>query len=225
MSAANLLPSAPPREDERLYPPLPEENIEMSRQVQTISNDQNFRLTEISKIEKEISVEVEHYRLVLKKYKKVRKVIHYSVVCLGGVTAALSSAAVATSLTGVGIVIGAPVAAVAAVSGAASTGLSVINKKLERKVNKHSRIHSLAVAEHDSINSSVSQALYDNNVSDTEFQLITREMQKYRQLNENLRSNFAQKQTNSRQPDIEQIKNQIRKEFRKKLATSSTDLN
>ena len=58
----------------------------------------------------------------------------------------------------------------------------------------------------------------------TEFQLITREMQKYRQLKENLRSNFAQKQTNSRQPDIEQIKNQIRKEFRKKLATSSTDL-
>ena len=172
----------------------------MSRQSQTISNDQNFRLTEISKIEKEISVEVEHYRLVLKKYKKVRKVIHYSMVCLGAVTAAMSSAAVATSLTGVGIVIGAPVAAVAAVSGAASTGLSVINKKLERKVNKHSRIHSPAVAKHDSINSSVSQA--DNNVSDTEFQLITREMQKYRQLEETLRSNFAQKQTNSRQPDI-----------------------
>ena len=225
MSAANVLPSAPPREDKGLYPPLPEENIEMSRQAQTISNDQNFRLTEISKIEKEISVEVEHYRLVLKKYKKVRKVIHYSVVCLGAVTAALSSAAVATSLTDVGIVIGAPVAAVsAAVSGAASTGLSVINKKLERKVNKHSRIHSLAVAKHDSINSSVSQALNDNNVSDTEFQLITREMQKYRQLKENLRSNFSQNQTNSRQPDVEQIKNQIRKEFRKKLA-ASTNLN
>ena len=52
--------------------------------------------------------------------------IHYFVVCLGAVTAALSSAAVATSLTGVGTVIGAPVDGVAAVSGAASTGLSVI---------------------------------------------------------------------------------------------------
>ena len=108
--------------------------------------------------------------------------IHYLVVCLGAVTAALSSAAVATSLTGVGTVIGAPVGGVAAVSGAASTGLSVIDKKLERKVNKHSRLHSLAVAKHYSINSSVSQALNDNNVSDTKFQLITREMQKYRQL-------------------------------------------
>ena len=206
MSSINVLPSAPPREDERLYPPLPKENIEMSRQAQTISNDQHFRLTEISKIEKEISVEVEHYRLVLKKYNKVRKAIHYSVVCLGAVTAALSSAAVATSLSGVGIVIGAPVAAVAAVSGAASTGLSVINKKLERKVNKYSRIHSLAVAKHDSINSSVSQALNDNNVSHTEFQLITREMQKYRQLKETLRSNFAQ----NKKIHVSQILNRLR---------------
>ena len=52
-------------------------------------NTEDFRLTEISKTEKEIADEVEHYRLVLKKYKKVRKVIHYSVVCLGAATAEL----------------------------------------------------------------------------------------------------------------------------------------
>ena len=117
-------------------------------------------------------------------------------VSLGTLTAVLSSGAFATSLTGVGIVIGAPVAAVAALSGGASTGLSVINKKLESKVNKHSRIHALAVSKHDSINSSVSQALDNNLVSDTEFKLITREMQKYRQLKETLRSNFTHKKTN-----------------------------
>jgi len=216
MSSANLLPpSAPPAENERrIYPSLPE-----------TTNAENFRLTEISKIEKEISAKVKHYRLVLKKYKKARKAIHYSVVGLGAITAALSSGAVATSLTGVGIVIGPPVAAIAALSGAVSTGLSVVNKKLERKVNKHSRIHSLAVAKHDSINSSVSQALNDNCVSDMEFQLITREMQKYSQLKETLRSNFAQKQTNPLQPDIEKIRNQTQQEFIKQLAESSTNLN
>ena len=57
------------------------------------------------------------------------------------------------------------------------------------------------MAKRDSINSSVSKALNDNHVSDTEFQLITREMQKYRQLKQNLRSHFAQKQTTSHQPD------------------------
>ena len=181
MSSANAIPSAPPGV-ENFYP------------EPTQPREHQGDREEISRIEKEIAGEVEHYRLVLKKYKKVQKVIHYSVVCLGAATAALSSGAVATSITGIGILVGAPVAAIAALSGAASTGLSVINKKLEQKVNKHTKIHALAVAKHDLINSSASQALDDNNVSDNEFKLIAREMQKYRQLRESLRSNFASKQ-------------------------------
>ena len=54
------------------------------------------------------------------------------------------------------------------------------------------------------------------------FQLITREMQKYRQLKETLRSNFARTQTNPIRPDIEKIRNQVRdqvrEEYIKKLA-------
>ena len=219
--ASNVLPTAPEyRETEMqntLYPNLP-----------TTPNAENFRLTEISKCLREINTEIEHYRLVLKKYKKVRKVIHYSVVSLGAMTTVLSSGAVATSLTGLGALVGVPLGAIAIFSGSASAGLSVINKKLERKVNKHSRIHALAVAKHDSIDSSVSQALNDNHVSDTEFELIKREMHKYRQLKENLRSHFAQKQTTSRQPDepdLKKIKNEIRQEILKKLTASRTNLN
>ena len=145
-------------------------------------------------------------------------------VCLGAATAALSSGAVVNSITGIGVSVGTPVAAIATLSVAASTGLSVINKKLKRKLNRHSKIHALAVATHDS-NSSVSQALDDNKVSDNEFKLIVDEMQKYCQLKESLCSNFAQKQTNQRQPVLEKIKNEIRQEFRKKLAAPSTDLN
>ena len=137
--ASNVLPTAPAYEQTEtqttLYPNLP-----------TTPNAENFRLTEISKYLREINSEIEHYRLVLKKYKKVRKVIHYSVVCLGAMTTVLSSGAVATSLTGLGALVGVPLGAIAIFSGGASSGLSVINKKLERKVNKHSRIHALAVA-------------------------------------------------------------------------------
>ena len=51
-------------------------------------------------------------------------------------------------------------------------------------------------------------------------------MQKYRQLKETLRSNFAQKnKQNSRQPDIEKIKKGIQDEFFKKLAQYNTNLN
>jgi len=127
MSSANVLPSAPPAET--LYPVL-------------ASPAENFHLTEISRIEKEISDQVEHYRLVLKKYKKARKAVHYSTVGLGAVSAALSSGAIAASLTGVGVIIGTPVAGFAAFSGFSSTSLTVLSKKLDRKVDKHSRLLS-----------------------------------------------------------------------------------
>ena len=161
-------------------------------------------LTEISRIEKEISDQVEHYRLVLKKYKKARKAVHYSAVGLGAVAAALSSGAIAASLTGVGVIFGAPVAGFAASTGLASTSLTVLNNK-ERKVDKHSHLLSLATAKHDSINCCVSQVMNDNTVSYKEFQLINREMQKYRQLKETLCSHFVTKPSSSPQPDIEKI--------------------
>ena len=89
---------------------LRQHSIQTSLQHQ---NAKNFRLTEISKYLKEINSEIEHYRLVLKKYKKVRKVIHYSVVCLGAMTTVLSSGAVATSLTGLGALVGVPLGGIA----------------------------------------------------------------------------------------------------------------
>lgn len=77
-------------------------------------------------------------------------------------------------------------------------------------------MHALAVAKHDSINISVSKALDDNKVSDTEFKHITHKMQECCQLKESLRSNFMKKKIDSPQPDLEKIKNDIREEFRKK---------
>ena len=221
MSPANVIPSAPPG-IENFYPAPAPQSTQHYPNIPATINAENFRLIEISKIEKEIAGEVEHYRLVLKKYKKVRKVIHYSVVCPGAATAALSSGAVVTSITGIGILVGAPVAVIAALSGAASTGLSVINKKLERKVNKQTKIQALALAKHDSINSFVSQALDNNNVSDNEFKIITHEMQKYPPLKGSLRSKFASKQGQKQSEpaaekyELEKMRNVIREEEREK---------
>ncbi|KAL9986737.1 hypothetical protein ACROYT_G000924 [Oculina patagonica] len=159
MSSANVLPSAPAygdREETQLYPSLP-------------TNAENFRLTEISKIEKEISAEAEHYRLVLKKYKKVRKVIHYSVVCLGAVTAALSSGAVATSLTGVGIVIGVPVAAVAETQ----VSKAQIRLRLAKKQNDRSRL----VKQRKNIQIRMTDLARSLETREAEIQLVEREIQ------------------------------------------------
>ena len=85
----------------------------------------------------------------MKKTKKVRKVINYSVAGLGFATTVLSLGAVATSLIGVGIVVGAPLGAVGALCGVGSPTMTVINNKIERNVNKHSRIHAMAASKHD----------------------------------------------------------------------------
>jgi len=204
-SSSYALPTAPPVES--IYP--------------NITAD-NFRLNEISRIEKEISDQVEHYRLVLKKYKKVRKAVHYSAVCLGYGSAVLSSGALAASLTGVGLIVGACVAGFAASTGFASTCLTVLTKKFDRKVDKHSRLLSLATAKHDSINRCVSQALNDNSVLDKEFEIVTPEMKKYHQLKETLRSKFVNKPAASPpQFDNEKIREQVRQELTKKLVDST----
>ena len=98
-----------------------------------ISNAENFRLTEISKIKKQI----EHYRVVRKKYNKVHKAINNTVSVLGVATTAIPSGAVAASITGVGISVGASLGEIGALCGAVSTGLTVMTKKLEKKRNKH----------------------------------------------------------------------------------------
>ena len=231
MSSANVLPSAPPREDERLYPPLPEENIEMSRQAQTKSNAQNFRLSKISEIEKQIADESEHYRVVLKKYKKARQVIHNIVVTLGAVTAVLSEGAIASSATGVGIFAAIPIASVAAVCGVASTCLTALNKKIERKVNKHTKIQSLALSKHDTIRNLVSTALENDKVTDAEFAQVAREMHKYHKIKEYLRAESDEKQTatadistQTEPVDVEKIRNEIWEELRKKLANLTPEL-
>ena len=50
----------------------------------TLSFDpQTFRMNENSKINKQIFDETQHYRLVLKKYKKAEKLLSYTVAGLG----------------------------------------------------------------------------------------------------------------------------------------------
>ena len=61
-------------------------------------------------------------------------------VGLGAVSVGLSSATLATALTGFGIVGSPSLAGVAAVFGLLSAGFTVMSKRLERKVTKHEKI-------------------------------------------------------------------------------------
>ena len=92
MTSANVLPSSPPQQP--LYP----------MHKITKLNAEDFRLKKINDLLKELSDEAEHYRKVAKKYKRTHSIVHNSAVGLGSLSFELSSSALATALTGFGIV-------------------------------------------------------------------------------------------------------------------------
>ena len=131
----NVLPSAPAyNEAQQLYP----------THELTQLNAEDFRLKKISDLLKELSDEAEHYRQVAKKYKRSHSIVHTSAVGLGSLSVGLSSGALATALTGFGIVASPALAGVATVCGMASVGFAAVSKRLNRKVTKHEKIYTLS---------------------------------------------------------------------------------
>ena len=99
----------------------------------------------------------------------------------------LTSASLATLLTGTGAIVGAPIAGIAAVMGLFSTTAGVSSERLTKKVTKHEKTVSLAESKHLSVSRLVSKALTDGSISGVEFNLILREIDNYYSLKGQLR--------------------------------------
>ena len=229
----NVLPSAPvydqtQQQQQQLYP--------MHEIAQL--NAEDFRLKKINDLLKELSDEVEHYRKVAKKYKRSHSMVHTSAVGFGSLSAGLSSGALATALTGFGIIASTALAGVATSCGIASVGFAAASKRLNRKVTKHEKIYTLAQAKRNSVNELVSQALADKQISDIEFRIITREVEKYDKIKAAIRSDGGRvvtqdTATQTQGPDLEKLKEELRKEvkleFQNKVslltAVSKSDFN
>ena len=220
----NVLPSAPPQQP--LYP----------THELTQLNAEDFRLKKINDLLKELSDEAKHYRQVAKKYKRSHSMVHTSAVGLGSLSVGLSSGVLATALTGFGIVASPALAGVATLCGLVSVGFAATSKRLERKVTKHEKIYTLALAKQNSVNGLVSQALADKQISDVEFLIVTREVKKYHELKAAIRAGGGGQSdvaTQTQGPDLEKLKEELRKEvkleFQKKVnlltAVSKSDLN
>ena len=220
MTSTDVLPSAP-----ELYP--------MNEITQIDAED--FRLKKISDLQTELTNEADHYRQVAKKYKRTHSMTHISAVSLGSLSAGLSSATLATALTGFGIVAGPALAGVATVFGLLSAGFTVVSKRLKRKVTKHEKIYTLALAKPNSVAELASKALADKKISDSEFTIILREVQKYHDLKAAIRAGEKKTKTENKEtqtPDLDKLKgelrNEIKQEFQKKIdlltAVSKSDL-
>ena len=228
----NVLPSAP----SPAYDQTQQQQLYPTHEL-TQLNAEDFRLKKINDLLKELSDEVEHYRQVAKKYKRSHSMVHWFI---GSLSVGLSSGALATALTGFGIVASPALAGVATLCGLASVGFAATSKRLERKVTKHEKIYTLAQAKRNSVNELVSQASADKQISDIEFRIITREVEKYHELKAEIRAGgrgqpsvTQETATQTQGPDLEKLKEELRKEvkleFQRKVslltAVSKSDLN
>ena len=182
---------------DKLYPTLP--TIRETPNAPPVINGgednrgHTYRLNYIQSVQRYFEEEIKQRQAFSKKYFRIAKIINMVdnglitvTVCVGGAGAVLLA-------TGAG----APLGVALEVSGAA-TGLisllgNIFSKRATTKAEKHLKISQTAISKLDTIASHISKALMDDFISPEEFNLILEEMNKYKALKEEIRSNNKKK--------------------------------
>ena len=164
-----------------------------------ISNDQQFRLNKINEIKDYFIAEIRERELMSKNLSKYIASFEYldkSLIVLSVATGSISIASFAT-------VIGAPAGIIGASCGFTFSITSGFVKKflktIRNKKKKHNKIVMLARSKLNSIESKISKALMDNEISHENFETIINEEKKYRELKESIRM------MNSYKSDVEKV--------------------
>ena len=182
---------------DKLYPTLPaiREDPTAPPVVNGGTDDRGhqYRLKYIQDIQRFFEEEIKQRQAFSKKYFRIAKIIN--IVDNGLITVTIGAEGVGAALLATGA--GAPVALALGIGGAV-TGLislmgNIFNKKATTKAEKHLKISQTAVTKLDTIASHISKALMDDFVSPDEFNLILEEMNKYKALKEEIRSNNKKK--------------------------------
>ena len=213
--------------EKNLYPSLPDirENPSAPNIVNGGLDDRghSYRLKVITDVQKFLEEEIQKRDTFSKKYFRVAKIINITDNVLIGITVIAEAAGAVLLSTGVG----APIALGLGISGAATGGISIIGnivgRKTTIKAEKHLKIKTLAAAKLDTVASHISKAMMDNYISDEEFKLIMEEMNKYKALKEEIKSNTKKKlKTEEEESLIERGRQEARESFRKLVEKNGT---
>ena len=173
----------------------------------TPSNEQQFRLNKINEIKDYFVAEIKERELMSKRLSKYIASFDYfdkSLIVLSVTTGSISIASFAT-------VIGAPVGMMSASCSLAfsiTTGfVKKFLKTIRNKKKKHNKIVMLARSKLNSIESKISEALINNEISHEDFMTVLNEEKKYRELKESIRM------MNNQRSDID--KNELIEEGKK----------
>ena len=161
--------------NENIYPTLPK-------------GGSDFRLRKSCEILSKLENEEAHYSQVSTKYSKLQNTA--SAICSGSGTLGviLSTAGLGTSLSGFGIIVGLPLGTIGGFCGLTSIVSSMVVKKIGRKLSKHEAIVILAKSKINSIKDLISKAIQDEKVSDNEFSIIIKEIEKYNEMKSEIRN-------------------------------------
>ena len=153
----------------------------------------SYRLKYIQDVQRFLEEEIKQRQAFSKKYFRISRIIN--IVDRGLITVTVGAEGVGAALLATGA--GAPLALVLGISGAITGGISLIGSfvstKTSSKAKKHLRISDMAISKLDTIASHISKALMDDFISNEEFNLILDELNKYKALKEEIRSNNKKK--------------------------------
>ena len=183
----------------------------------------SYRLNVIRDIQKFFEEEIKQREAFSKKYFRIAKVVN--MIDNGLITITIGAEGVGAVLLATGA--GTPFALALGISGAATGLISLIgnifSKKATTKAEKHLKIRTLAAAKLDTIVSHISKAMTDDFISDEEFKLILEEMNKYKTLKEEVRTNTKKKlKTEEEESLIEKGRQEQRESFRKLVEKNKT---
>ena len=214
---------------EKLYPVLSNTPstpsapaIEM-REMNNTTDGHTYRLKIISEVQKFLETEISKRDAFSKKYFRIAKVVSNIDSVLIGITICAGGAGAVLLATGVGL----PIALGLEISGVATGAISLLGniavKKTTIKAEKHLKIKVAASAKLDTIVSHISKAMMDNHISDDEFKLIMEELNKYKAMKEEIRSNTKKKlKTEEEESLIERGRQEARESFRKLVEKNKT---
>ena len=162
-------------------------NIYPNLNATLLSDQQHIRLNEINEIKDYFVAEIKERELMSKRLSKYIAFCDYfdkSLIVLPATSGSVSIASFAT-------VIGTPVEiARASLSLAFSLSTGIVKKLLKttrNKKKKHNKVIMLARSKLNSIESKVSEALINNEISHEDFMIIINEEKNYRELKESIR--------------------------------------
>ena len=211
---------------DKIYPSLP--TIREDPSAPPIVNGggedrgHGYRLTYIQNVQKYFEEEIKNREAFSKKYFRIAKVV--TIVDNGLITVAIGAGVTGAALLSTGA--GAPFGIALEVVGA-STGLitllgSIFSRKAIFKAIKHREIKRLAASKLDTIASHISKALMDDFISPDEFNLILEEMNKYKTLKEEIRSNTKKKLKKEEEESlINKGREEAKKDFRRILGPNN----